>query len=69
MDMRKLKGSDPVWVHRRTGTVHEDINGETPCGNGKGGKNPRIVPMTRAQANALPNSEPCESLACTAARR
>jgi hypothetical protein len=69
VNLKRLKGSDPVLVHQRRRTVHEVNNiGETCCGNGLGGKG-NFLPMTRSQAQGLAGSRPCESLACVAARR
>jgi hypothetical protein len=64
-----MKGSDDVLVHPRWLTVHEVYDdGTARCGNGSsGGIN--YLSMTRSQARAMAGSKPCESLACTAARR
>jgi hypothetical protein len=64
-----MKDSDKVIVHPRWLTVHEVYDdGTARCGNGS--STPiDYLPMTRSQAGAMAGSKPCQSLACTAARR
>jgi hypothetical protein len=64
----RMKGSDPVVVHERWGTVHEVDNGEACCGNNLGGKG-NYLSMTRSEARGRPGTRPCESVGCVPARR
>ena len=65
-----MKESDNVLVHQEWLTVHEVYDdGTARCGNGTSSGGINYLPMTRGQARAMARSKPCQSLACTAARR